>query len=407
LAFNPLEEKGIPLEDQVHTWSQLNVEPYDKNKVHPYTRCRGILMNGIEVEAALFKHHLARHTSDMELKKHTALSRRVEQQQQKMINWMIPANESVLEVTLGYEQVAVDLTAYLASTVPDPYVKKVFDFGLLEDFDHLYRYSNLLELIDGVSPEKIVGNYTEIMPGRPTMAEHRHPFDEIRNFADSRKSDPITCLYVLTLLAGEQQTMNLYMNVGNRIDNTTGRGLYQEIGMIEEQHVTQYETLLDPRMSWFEMQVWQEYNECYLYHSFMEQEIDPMAKKTWEMNLNMEIEHLRVACDMMKKYEKRDAAEFLPKSLPKPIVFQSNVDYVRDILAEQVDWTADGTDFVPRTQLNNDHRYYRYQQSVNKHGAPSHTIIEETSEKKGYDYRFEIKGPHPVEKYRQGKTVSR
>lgn len=27
MAFNPLDEKGIPMEQQIHKWSDLNVEP--------------------------------------------------------------------------------------------------------------------------------------------------------------------------------------------------------------------------------------------------------------------------------------------------------------------------------------------------------------------------------------------
>jgi hypothetical protein len=149
IRFNPLKEKGIPLEKQLRSWSELNVKPYDKEKVHPYSRTRGILMNGIEVEGAIFSHQFARHTDDMELKRKLALTRRIEQQQQEAVNWLIPANESVLEVTIGYEQVAVDLTAFLARTEPDPYVKAALDFALLEDFDHLYRYANLLDLVQG------------------------------------------------------------------------------------------------------------------------------------------------------------------------------------------------------------------------------------------------------------------
>ena len=57
----------------------------------------------------------------------------------------MPADQSVLETTIGYEQVAIELTAYLARTEPDEYVKQAFDFGLLEDFDHLYRYAQLLD----------------------------------------------------------------------------------------------------------------------------------------------------------------------------------------------------------------------------------------------------------------------
>ena len=31
-----------------------------------------------------------------------------------------------------------------------------------------------------VKAEDIVGRYTEIMPGRPTIAHHRHPYDSIK-----------------------------------------------------------------------------------------------------------------------------------------------------------------------------------------------------------------------------------
>jgi rubrerythrin len=407
MGFNPLEEKGIPVEKQMSNWSGLNVKPYNKKDVHPYTRARAILMNGIEVEGALFSHVFARHVEDLDLKRELAFTRRIEQQQQKMINWLIPADESVLEVTIGYEQVAVDLTAYLAQTVPDPYVKQVFDFGLLEDFDHLYRYANLLDMVDGVNIENIVGRYTEIMPGRPTVKEHRHPFDEIRNFADMRKGDPLTQLYILTLLAGEQQTMNFYMNVGNRIAEHVGRGLYLEIGQIEEQHVTQYESLLDPRASGFERLVLHEYNECYLYHSFMEQETDSRVKSMWEKCLNMELGHLQNASAMMQQYEKKDPAEILPKELPKPIVFQSNIDYIREILATQTDLTALETGFIHSNELEPYARYYKYQNVVNADGVPSEEVVEKNIEKHGRDYRLEIKGPHPVAELRQKEMAVR
>ena len=93
MSFNPFQEKGIPAEKQLRSWSELNVKPYDKNEVHPYTRARIILMNGVEVEGAIFSHQFARNLDDPELKKQIALSRRVEQQQQKVINWLLPATK--------------------------------------------------------------------------------------------------------------------------------------------------------------------------------------------------------------------------------------------------------------------------------------------------------------------------
>ncbi|HHX63915.1 MAG TPA: hypothetical protein GX702_03390 [Chloroflexi bacterium] len=408
MGFNPLSEKGMPIDKQIKNWAELNVRPYNKMEVDPYTRTRIIMMNGIETEAALFSHQFARHTLDMELKRTLAMSRRLEQQQQKMVNWLIPADESTLEVTVGYEQVAVDLTAQLARTEPDPYIKSALDFALLEDFDHLYRYANLLEMNHGVNPETIVGELTEIMPGRPTIAEHRHPFDEIRRHYDSRTADILTKLHVATITAAEQQTMNFYMNVGNRYPDMVGRGLYLEIAQIEEQHVSHYESLADPTMSWFELLLLHEYNECYLYYSCMESESDPRIKRMWEQCLEMEIEHLRIASDLMWQYENRDAAQLLPAEFPELTIFQSNKEYVRQVLSAETEFTADGTEFVSVDQLPSDARYFRYQQLVNGDGfVPSSEVVEMHIRQKGIDYRFQSEGEHPVSELRSREVVDR
>src|SRR3546814_15980107 len=97
----------------------------------------------------MFSHKFARHTDNLEIKRSLALTRRVDAQQQKAVNGLNPGDQTPLETTIGYEQVAVDLTAWLARHEPDPMLKQALDFALLEDFDHLYRYANLYELIDG------------------------------------------------------------------------------------------------------------------------------------------------------------------------------------------------------------------------------------------------------------------
>src|SRR3546814_17196415 len=104
-------------------------------------------MNGIEVEAAMNSHQMSRHTVDVGLKQTLALVRRVEQQQQKAVTWLIPGDESVIANTIGYEQVAVDLTRWLARHEPDRSLKKVSDFALLEHYEHRDRYDQLMALM--------------------------------------------------------------------------------------------------------------------------------------------------------------------------------------------------------------------------------------------------------------------
>src|SRR3546814_6511880 len=92
-------------------------------------------MNGIEVESIMFSHQFARHTDNLEIKRSLALTCRVDAQQQKAVNGLNPGDQTPLETTIGHEQVAVDLTAWLARHEPDPMLKQALDFALLEDLD--------------------------------------------------------------------------------------------------------------------------------------------------------------------------------------------------------------------------------------------------------------------------------
>ena len=178
--MNPFKMRPERTGDLFVDWEKFWVKPYNKNEVNPYTRTRIILMNGTEFENVWFSHQFSRSVGDDELRRKLAYIRKSEQQQQKILTHLKPADESALEHTIGYEQLAVDLTAHLAKRVNDKNIKSALDFALLEDFDHLYRYADYLDFTTGEHAEKLVGGYTEITPGRPTISHHRHPYDSIR-----------------------------------------------------------------------------------------------------------------------------------------------------------------------------------------------------------------------------------
>ncbi len=397
MAMNPLDQPGMALDDQFRSWSELSSVPYDKYDVDPYTRTRVILMNGIEVESIIFSHQFSRHTDNLEIKRHLAMSRRVEQQQQKAVNGLNPGDQTPLETTIGYEQVAVDLTAWLARNEPDPMIKQALDFALLEDFDHLYRYANLYEMIGGKDAAELTGSLTEITPGRPTIFHHRHPHDVVKGHYDTFTVHPLTRLHVATIVAAEQQTMNYYMNHGSEFMEPIARDLYAEIAQVEEEHVTHYGSLIDPLDSWLKQLVFHEYNEVYLYWSMMSLETDPGIKALWELHLDMELGQLQDACALLRKYEGIDPAELLPKELPDtPLTFEPNKQYVRDIIAAQTDLRLDGLDYTPVDELPDDHRFFTFQAIVNSGGTPSERVIDQNRAQSGDEYRDETEGPHPI-----------
>ena len=322
-------------------WRKLWPRPYDKHTVDPYTRTRVILMNGTEFENVSFSHQMNRQHDNNELRRQLALLRRSEQQQQKLISHLKPPEETLLEHTIGYEQLAVDLTAQLAKRVSDPALKNALDFALLEDFDHLYRYADLLEMESGVKAENLVGRYTEIMPGRPTIAHHRHPFDSVRHAMKNPAPPAFDMLAANIITAAEQQTMNYYMNVAAAYPDVRGKKLYQEIGMIEEQHVTHYGSLLNPCLTWLENLLVHQYTECYLYYSCHALETDASIRDLWGFMLEQEIVHLHIACELLKKYEGKEWQQVIPGGeFPAPLRLESNIPYVRDVLAHTVQNTA-------------------------------------------------------------------
>lgn len=371
MALDLLKEKGTPLEKQVFTWRELAPHPYSKLDDDAFTRVRVILMNGIEAGAVRFSHAVARMV-DGELRRSMAFVRRIDHMQEIMVNWLNPPDQSALETTIGYEQVAIEVTASVAQHEPDPYLAQVYRFGMLEDFDHLYRYSALLDRLEGKDPNNLLQSYTDILPGRPTAVEHRHPLDDLRRPYDRNDADPISKLNAITIVSAEHQTRDFYMNVGPMYSDPVARQLYAEIAAIEEQHVTQYGSLIDPEESVLEKWLLQEATEAYNYWSCLQQESNPRVKAIWERFLSYELGQLQFVARLLEKEQGRDAAELLPRSLPEPIGFHSHREFVRGVLNEEVDLRADGADIVPLEQESRRSREVRDQ--LNSDGSPSEAV---------------------------------
>lgn len=370
MALNIFENKGTALADQTFNWKDLVQNPISKLDDDAFTRVRIILMNGIEQQANRFQHSYALLNEDM--RKSLAMIRRVEQHQQTLVNWLLSPDHSPLELTIAYEQVAIEVTASVAQAEPDPYLAQVYRFGMLEDFDHLYRYSALLDRLEGKDANNLLQCYTDILQGRPTAVEHRSPEDDLRKPYSRSAASPISKLNALTIYSGEYQTRNYYMTIGPMFTDPLARQLYAEIASIEEQHVTQYGSLIDPQESWMEKWLLHEANEVYNYYSCVESESNPRIKAIWERFLNYELGHLHMVMELFKKHERRDPAEILPQTLPDPIGYESHREFVRTTLAGEVDLRAHGTNFVNKDQESAATQHYR--QRLNEKGCPSEIV---------------------------------
>ncbi len=376
MSFNPLKEKGLPIEKQLRNWHQIVGKPYNKSDVDCYTRTRQILMNGIEIEAWGFKHQLNRFLPNDADKDIISKISRIEDSQQTTMNWMGPADQSVLETTLGYEQVAVDLTAWMAQNEPDKYVKETFDFGLLEDFDHLYRYSQFAYMTEGINPNDIVQEQTDIIVGRPTQNHHNCNAMRRRYHYNKATATPQTKVNILTLLSGEQQTHNYYAEHGFMYPDHVLRETYAEIKDVEEEHVTMYESLIDPSESMWEKFLLHEFTEVCNYYTCVEDEVDDRIRATWELFLDIELGHLQIAAELFKKYENRDPEEVIGSNIVIPCRFLSQKEYVRKVLLNEVDKRLDSNmGYIKIDNLPEDWASYKIQEKANEISSPTENAI--------------------------------
>jgi hypothetical protein len=365
-----LKDRGTPLERQRMSWKDMVGKPISKLDDDAFTRVRIILMNGLELDALRTKQVALRMNRDARVQ--LAQLMRVEQHQATTINWLIGADHSPIETTIGYEQTAIEVTASVAQLEPDAYLAQGYRYALLEDFDHLYRYSALLDRLEGKDANNITQGYTDIVPARPTRVHHRAPeHDLLEPYGPGAAL--ATKLHALTLTGGEYQTHDYYMNIGPIFADALARQLYAEIASVESQHITHYGSMLNPNETPLEKLVIAEACEVWNYAGCVEQEDNPRVKAIWERFLDYELGHLQVALTLFKDIERRDPAEILGDGkLPPFIQFRSQREFVREVVARETQLRKDGTQFVDEASEGRSSLAYR--DAVNADGSPSDTV---------------------------------
>jgi hypothetical protein len=370
MTIDLLRDKGTPLADQRLSWRDMVGKPISKLDDDAFTRVRIILMNGVELDSLRTKQVALRMNGPARV----ALSElmRVEQHQATTVNWLLGADHSPIETTIGYEQTAIEVTASVAQLEPDPYLASAYRFALLEDFDHLYRYSALLDRLEGKDANNITQGYTDIVPGRPTVFHHRAPEHELVKPYE-RGAALATKLHALTLTGGEYQTHDYYMNIGPIFADPLARQLYAEIASVESQHITHYGSMLNPEESILEKLLLTEACEVWNYAGALAQESNPRVKAIWERFLDFELGHFQAALKLFKDTERRDPAEVLGDGkLPDFIKFESQRDFVRKTVEEEATLRKNGTEFVEEDKEGKSSLAYR--KAVNAQGSPSTTV---------------------------------
>jgi hypothetical protein len=370
MPLSLFDARGTPLDRQSFTWREMIQRPISKLDDDAFTRIRVILMCGLEAEAVRFGHACARMNRALQV----ALSRvrRLELHQQTLVSSLLGADHSPLETTIAHEQAAIEVTATVAQREPDPALARIYRFAMLEDLDHLYRFSALLDRVEAKDSNNILQSYTDILPGRPTQIAHRAPENDVRSPYDRSLADPATKMHALMVLAGKARIHDYFSHIGPLFADPVARQVYAEISSVEEQHLTQYESIIDSSETWMEKWLLHEATEAYGYYGCIQQETNPRIRAIWERMLDYELGQLRFAMDLFETVEGRDPAEVLPITMPEPMAMVGQREFIRDALRQEVDLRANGPRIVPLDQEARSSQAYR--ERLNSQGSPSETV---------------------------------
>ena len=90
---------------------------------------------------------------------------------------------------------------------------------------------------------------------------------------------------------------------------------------------------------------------------------------------------------------------------PEPLSLHENVDYVRSVLGNTVQFTSLKEDYFLLKEIPRDADFFRYQEIVNPSTdiVPSHRIIKSYIRRHGKDYRYQT-APNPVPELRDRRT---
>jgi rubrerythrin len=366
------KERGIPLDRQALSLRELCGPPHSKLDDDAFTRVRILIATSLEAESVRLQHALAR--ADRSLQPALARIRRAEAHQQALLANLLPPDLSTLEATIAREQAATEVAAAAAHRETNPYLAQVYRFTMLEEVDHLYRFSALYDRLEGKDANTITQCATDLGPGRPTAHQHRAPVDDLRDGYDRSDSDLQTRLLARLHHAMEAQARETYLAVGPTFADPVARMLYAEVACVEEQHLTQAGSLFDPTETPLERWLLHEATEVWTYATCLAGEANPRIRATWEKMLQWELGHLHAVMDLYRQVEGRDPAQVVPAQLPAPLDLRSHRTFIEGVLKTERDLTALGSAIVPRAQEPGDGPSATYRRHFGRDGFASEAI---------------------------------
>ena len=348
----------------------------------PFSRLRALLSLALERASQQCAAACLQSGASQDERRALSLISRCIARQEASLAALLPLEQTPEEREMDLALLSLELAAALAQPMRSGAVRAMLDHSLPQYLDALYRVANLLCLRGFPPAGQLIGAYAEIMPGRPLIACHRHPFDGIGKKQEKASLWEEGAL--LLMAAQEEYGRQHLLSAAAESQDALTRSFFLELSLLRQQQFFSFSSL-QPSQPPLRRLLAHRYAAAFLYGAFLPREADHALAQCGKL------------CALIEKSGQTPPA--LPP-FPPALEWGLHKGYVRDAL-QGIGVTALREGWSPVGALPRGADYFRYQRRIcpEEANTPSCQVIEKTIAQYGTDCRFEI-APHPIEALR-------
>ena len=295
---------------------------------------------------------------------------------------------------------SITLAAHITQRTKEPIIRDSIDFIIPEYQDMIYRLSNAM-ILSGFKPIDIINllnGYAEIMPGRPLIACHRHPYDSVA--VPLREITIHDRIAFIIMAASENLILDRIQACMQNAETESEKALFMEFSLIAQQHMIFLASFF-PQVHPLETLYHCHLAEAFAYNSCAAQEDNKVIRQFYLAEKSHEMAHIKKLAQMIHLECGRQLAH---PSFPSPLQLTPQKGYIRDMV-KNLGVTLRRGKIIPVGSLKKGADFFRYQNKLCTacQAIPSHEIIMQVIREKGTDFRYEI-APHPVQLMQDRET---
>ncbi len=372
MPFELLRERGVPIDAQVLTWSELVPAPLERPD--PRTTMRVVLARAVSGLAVAFAQSAV--DQDRALGLPLARVQRSEQHERTLVTSLWPPAITALEGAAAVARTCVELDAARALREDDPYVAQALRFAMLEHVDQLYRLDALGHRLLGRGLDPRGLGETEVQPGRPAWRAHRDPADDLRTPCERHVTLPMTRVALVLAEALCTLARDGLTSAVAAVDDPGSRRLFAELASLEDQHVAQFVSLHERGAPLIERWLVLESAEAFAYHGAAHHEPTSGLADVWERLLAHELGQLHLVASLYEAEHHREPEGVIPLAIAEPLPFEGHAEYVREVVRDEAELTATGTSYADRSAELPSWPSVVYRQRLGAAGWPSQAVGE-------------------------------